>query len=523
MSTTPGTPHSVSSGLMEQGWYWADADRQTVSKALSDQPDGSFIVRNASQPGDFTLSVKFSGQVKLLRIVVHDGKCGFNLDSLTHDSVIRLIEFHSKISLNIFNDALNVQLLYPVSARRNSQNGKPMYRRAHLQQRQIVSARNDHDWRERLELERLRAANLAFERASKLYDSSHREKERAESLYHALGQSVRDNEKKLEKMKDLLFVEARVVVEVEESKSASDMLKTVFVKNKAFLEESIRRIGTELSSSVEKKKQLTGILEEIEQKNANSKTRLFEFLTIRNTVYDEMDPSLTTRMAAIFDACEEMINSEPTKVTQLLVDMELKWHPEKWLMCGTSKENAANALVHARYRVAQLDKALGVQRDPIDGIFLVRGSSSHSDKLVLSVLHGERVSHCLIEQNEDGWGFEHSNVYMPTIADFIRYYTVYSLETHADAIKTPLKMPAFDEISPDKSKPLRNGPGQIFPALPISKKYMAKALLTDDPFKPPLEANSPEPTSSTSSTTSSLEKPDSLSLRSLTLRDSIPE
>lgn len=155
MSTTPGTPHGAAHLLLDQAWYWPDADRHVASKALSEQPDGSFIVRNASAPGEFTLCVKlvytrnknilafrFNGQVKLLRIVVNDGKCGFNLDSLTHDSVVNLIEFHRNISLNIFNDALDVRLLYPVSARRNSQSGK-YFRKGNIQHRMLLSAKTD--------------------------------------------------------------------------------------------------------------------------------------------------------------------------------------------------------------------------------------------------------------------------------------------------------------------------------------------------------------------------------------------
>lgn len=521
MATTPGTPHGVTHSLMEQSWYWADADRSTISKALSDQPDGSFIVRNASTPGDYTLSVKFAGHVKLLRIVVNDGKCGFNLDSLTHDSVTKLIEFHRNISLNIFNDALDVRLLYPVSVRRNSQNGKPFFKKGHLQQRMILTAKNDHDWRERLEMENLRAVHLAFERGAKLYDSAHQEMERAESLYHALNQSVRDNEIKLSKLKPVLEVEAGVVTEVEESKSHSDMLKSVFANNKKFLQESIRRIKAELISSMDKKKTLSGILDEIALKRTNSKTRLCKLMELRSAVYDQMEPALCTRMASMLDAGAELINSEPTKVTQLLVDMELKWTPAQYLMCGASKENAANALIHARYRIAQLDKAVGLKREPMDGIFLIRGSSSHADKLVLSVLHGERVSHCLIEQNEEGWGFEHSNVYLTTISDFVRYYSHFSLETHADAIKTPLRMPAFDAVTKDTSKPLRNGPGQIFSALPLSKKYMEKALLTDDPTRP-LDSPEPRPDSWNSCSPDSTSTESRL-VRPTTLPETIPE
>lgn len=144
------------------------------------------------------------------------------------------------------------------------------------------------------------------------------------------------------------------------------------------------------------------------------------------------------------------------------------------------------------------------------------------DKLVLSVLHGERVSHCLIEQNEEGWGFEHSNVYLTTISDFVRYYSHFSLETHADAIKTPLRTPAFDAVTSDTSKPLRNGPGQVFTALPISRKYMEKALLTDDPTKPP-ESPEPRPDSWDSPSPDTPSSSDSRLVHPTTLPKSIPE
>lgn len=523
MATTPQTPiTSVTHHLMEQGWYWGDADRATVSQALSDQPDGSFVVRNASTPGDFTLCVKYNSQVKLLRIAVKEGKCGFNTDSLTHDSVVRLIEFHRSISLNIFNDKLDVRLLYPVSVRRNSQNGKPLLKRGHLQQRLILTARNDAEWRERLEMEHLRTVHLAFERGAKLYDTAHQEQEKAETLHHALNQSIRDNELKLDKLQRLVETQTVVVEESAKSRSHSETLKDVFVDNKKFVEESMRRIKAELKYSVDKRNALSLISNEISLKRVNMKHRLSKLMELRSAVYDQIEPALATKMAAVLDSGAELIGGETTKVTQLLIDIELKWTPAQFLMCCSNKENAANALIHARYRIAQLDKAVGVERPPMDGIFLIRPSSSYADKLVLSVLHGERVSHCLIEQNEEGWGFEQSNVYLTTIADFVRYYSKVSLETHADAIKTTLRMPAFDPPSGDTSIPLKNGPGQIWTKLPISLEYMKQALLTDDPTKPP-ESPEPMPDSWNTESPDSSRSTESRLIRPTSFPETIPE
>ncbi|ETN72585.1 SH2 domain protein [Necator americanus] len=78
-----------------------------------------------------------------------------------------------------------------------------------------------------------------------------------------------------------------------------------------------------------------------------------------------------------------------------------------------------------------------------DGIFLIRPSASQVNKLVLSVLHGERVSHCLIGQTPQGWGFENGGVYFVTIGDFVRYYSHASLEEHNSEIKTVLALPAL--------------------------------------------------------------------------------
>lgn len=88
------------------------------------------------------------------------------------------------------------------------------------------------DWRERLEMENLRAVHLAFERGAKLYDSAHQEMERAESLYHALNQSVRDNEIKLGKLNNLLEAETDVVTQIQGSQTTSEMLKGAFANNK---------------------------------------------------------------------------------------------------------------------------------------------------------------------------------------------------------------------------------------------------------------------------------------------------
>lgn len=49
----------AASALAAADWYWMDAERNEVAELLTNEPDGSFSVRNASTQGDYTLTVKY--------------------------------------------------------------------------------------------------------------------------------------------------------------------------------------------------------------------------------------------------------------------------------------------------------------------------------------------------------------------------------------------------------------------------------------------------------------------------------
>ncbi|EYB85073.1 hypothetical protein Y032_0305g1959 [Ancylostoma ceylanicum] len=110
----------VGGQLCDQIWYWGNVDKSVVSEVMQDQPEGTFMVRDASSPGDYTLTVRFGGHTKLVRIHVYKGRCGFALESLTHDSVVSLIEFYRTRSLKCYNAQLDVCLRYPLPRRKNS-------------------------------------------------------------------------------------------------------------------------------------------------------------------------------------------------------------------------------------------------------------------------------------------------------------------------------------------------------------------------------------------------------------------
>ncbi|VDP53637.1 unnamed protein product [Soboliphyme baturini] len=117
-TVTASTTNSISSdcSLSEYPWFWGDVSRDEVTERMRDKIDGTFLVRNSSTSGDYTLTLRKNGNNKLIKIYQRDGKFGFSPnESLPFSSLPDLVAYYHVHSLKQYNRDLDITLKYQFS------------------------------------------------------------------------------------------------------------------------------------------------------------------------------------------------------------------------------------------------------------------------------------------------------------------------------------------------------------------------------------------------------------------------
>ncbi|PAV76540.1 hypothetical protein WR25_13664 [Diploscapter pachys] len=431
----------AASALEGADWYWMDAERNEVAELLTNEPDGSFSVRNASTQGDYTLTVKCNGHLRLIKILVRDGKCGFSQDALNHDNIVQLIDYHKDNSLKSYNELLDVCLTNPIS--------KIVLAKYRVAKQQCDADKdlpnspdgnfndNNHfegdNWNTNLALEKLLVIMTEYLRAARLYELAHNDKSRAELFRFSVIRKKSDLQKKIEVFSDILKNQAII----EEPDPDIEITEGIDKARENIVKELQNQTNREMDERTSQVGMLDDVMDDILEADSKEEVQHKKFLDAKESYIAFLIKQGVPRQRinSTLESAKLRFQKEPLSVTQLLLPIERKWDPASYLVNDYNKEYAVEILNATREKM---------RGESPDGLFLIRPSVTHHDKLVLSVFYdNNHLAHCLIEQSENGWGFQNGGLYFVTIADFVRYYSQVSLEEHSKPIKTPLTMPAL--------------------------------------------------------------------------------
>ena len=105
------SPHKV-----ESTWFIRDCKRVDADALLKSRPDGTFLIRNSRQSGQYALSIVCDHKVYHCLILRTERGFGFSTPFDIHANLLSLVLHYSSNSLEEHNDNLTTTLKYPIFA-----------------------------------------------------------------------------------------------------------------------------------------------------------------------------------------------------------------------------------------------------------------------------------------------------------------------------------------------------------------------------------------------------------------------